>query len=151
MTDLAEPCRRSTSDYDADLPVVSHVLKILLAREAYDEARRADLATGDVQAHRLVGQAVGILMERFEITEDRALHCLQRVATRGHLTLGQVARVVVDRVNARARAEVPGNERAGRDSETCVPTAWATAGTRGPLAAWSDVAPTGTDGSGASA
>jgi hypothetical protein len=147
MTDLAEP-GRATSDNDADLPVVSHALAILLTREAYDEARRADVATGDVQAHRLVGQAVGILMERFEITEDRALHCLQRVATRGHLHLWQVARVLVDRVNARARIEASGTERAGRDTETCTPAAFATAGTRGPRAAWSEIAPTGTDGLG---
>ncbi len=74
------------------------------ALDAIDAARRADKVSGDISAHRLLGQAVGILMERYEVAEDRALHCLLRVADARQVELREVARVVVDRANARARA-----------------------------------------------
>lgn len=74
------------------------------ALDAIATARRADKVGGDIQAHRLLGQAVGILMERYEVAEDRALHCLLRVADARQVELCEVARVVVDRANARARA-----------------------------------------------
>ena len=54
-------------------------------------------------ARWLLGRAVGSLMERFEINEDRALYCLVRMAAAGQVGLGEVARVVVDEVNTRAQ------------------------------------------------
>jgi AmiR/NasT family two-component response regulator len=104
MTDLKSP---STS---ADFPARQHVRSggalwaVASAVEAFQSARRADRASGDVQGHRLLGQAVGILMERYEVGEDRALHCLLRVADASQVELCEVARVVVDGVNARGRA-----------------------------------------------
>jgi AmiR/NasT family two-component response regulator len=59
-------------------------------------------ASGDLHSHRLLGQAVGILMERYEIGEDRALHCLQRVADSRQVDLREVARIVVQAANERA-------------------------------------------------
>ena len=79
-------------------------LALASAVAAFDVARRADAASGDIRAHRLLGQAVGILMERYEIGDDRALHCLLRVADATQVELREVARVVVDSANARARA-----------------------------------------------
>ena len=70
---------------------------------ALSHARRADHAAEAVPTRQLIGQAVGILMERFELTEERALYYLVRVAAAGQLALRDVARVVVDQVSARAR------------------------------------------------
>jgi AmiR/NasT family two-component response regulator len=115
MSHLARPSkhsppRRSSADPGANTPVLTQVLTIPAARDAFNQARRADLTSEELQAHRVVGQAVGILMERFEITEDRALHCLQRVAATGNVALQQVARVVVDRTNLRARSDALGGD-----------------------------------------
>jgi GAF domain-containing protein len=69
---------------------------------ALDHARLSDQANDAMPTRQLIGQAVGILMERFEITEDRAMLLLVRVATSGQLELRQVAREVVDQVALRA-------------------------------------------------
>jgi ANTAR domain/GAF domain len=61
-----------------------------------------------VRTRQLIGQAVGILMERFEITEDRAMYLLVRVATTGQLMLRDVAREVVDQVTLRAHRHESG-------------------------------------------
>src|SRR3712207_5560630 len=70
---------------------------------ALDHARHTDQASEAMPTRQLIGQAVGILMERFEITEDRAMLLLVRVATTGQLKLRDVAREVVDQVALRAR------------------------------------------------
>jgi GAF domain-containing protein len=69
---------------------------------ALQHARHADLDDEAVPEPQLVGTAVGILMERFEIPHDRALYYLVRIASTGHLQLRDVARVVVSQVTDRA-------------------------------------------------
>jgi len=74
---------------------------------ALGHARHADLddlEDLDVPERQLVGVAIGILMERFEIPQDRALYYLVRVASIGLVELRQVAREVVEQVTLRARA-----------------------------------------------
>jgi transcriptional regulator with GAF, ATPase, and Fis domain len=59
-------------------------------------------------AHEPIGQAVGILMERFEINEEQAMYYLVRVATAAELQLREVAGEVVEEVNRRTlRSESP--------------------------------------------
>jgi GAF domain-containing protein len=70
---------------------------------ALDHARHADQANEAMPTRQLIGQAVGILMERFEITEERAMYLLVRVGTAGQLKLREVAREVVDQVTLRAQ------------------------------------------------
>ena len=106
MTDLAPASRPSRHNADSKAPQRTDFLVIPAAYAALAQAARIDRVSDDVHAHRLVGQAVGILMERFEITAARALHCLQRVAAAGEVDLCDVARTVVDRVRARADAAV---------------------------------------------
>jgi hypothetical protein len=93
----------SSTCYSPEAPTRAAYLAIPAARAALESARRVDSARGDITGHRLIGQAVGILMERYEITEDRALHCLQRMAVAGQVELREVARMVVGRVDARGR------------------------------------------------
>ena len=75
---------------------------------ALSHARRADRAAEAVPTRQLIGQAVGILMERFELTEDRAMYYLVKIAAAGRLQLRDVAREVVDQVTLRARKHDPG-------------------------------------------
>lgn len=64
-------------------------------------ARRLEVTHASAQTHRLIGQAIGMLSERFEITDERAFYYLVRVASAGGLELRQVAREVVDQGNRR--------------------------------------------------
>lgn len=66
------------------------------AAMALDHARHADEAGHGIMPRDLVGQAVGILMDRFEVTEGRAMYYLVRIAAAGELTLPDAAREVVD-------------------------------------------------------
>jgi GAF domain-containing protein len=72
------------------------------AATALAHARRADNLGSVIPARELVGQAVGVLMERFEISEDRAMYYLVRVATVAELPLRDVAHEVVQEVSGRA-------------------------------------------------
>ena len=71
---------------------------------ALGHARHADLSDAAVPERQLLGMAVGILMERFELPNDRALYYLVRVASTGALELREVAREVVKQVTGRASA-----------------------------------------------
>ncbi len=68
-------------------------------------ARRLEVTHASAQTHRLIGQAIGMLSERYEITDERAFYYLVRVASAGSLELRQVAREVVDQGNRRAGAD----------------------------------------------
>ena len=91
----------ATSDIDPQAP---HRAELFAAHAtlALEHARRADQAREAIPTRQLIGQAVGILMERFEITEERAMYLLVRVGTAGQLKLREVAREVVDQVTTRA-------------------------------------------------
>jgi transcriptional regulator with GAF, ATPase, and Fis domain len=65
-------------------------------------ARHLEALHASAQTHRLIGQAIGMLAERFELTDDRAFYYLVRVASAGGLELRHVAREVVDQGNRRA-------------------------------------------------
>lgn len=67
--------------------------------------RRLEATHASARTHRLVGQAIGMLAERYEITDERAFYYLVRVAAAGGLELWQVAREVVDQGNRRAESD----------------------------------------------
>jgi GAF domain-containing protein len=92
----------TTSAIDPDAPHHAQLFATHAAL-ALDHARHADQANEAMPTRQLIGQAVGILMERFEITEERAMYLLVRVGTAGQLKLREVAREVVDQVTLRAQ------------------------------------------------
>jgi AmiR/NasT family two-component response regulator len=49
-----------------------------------------------VDARKLVGQAMGILMERFDLDADRAFAVLQRYSQNGNVKLRDVAQQLID-------------------------------------------------------
>ena len=69
---------------------------------ALGHARHADPTDEALPERQLVGMAIGILMERYEIPHDRALFYLVRVASSGRLGPREVAREVVRQVTSRA-------------------------------------------------
>ena len=54
-----------------------------------------------VLARTTIGKAVGILMERYQMNEDRAFAYLTRASSHGNLKLRDVAQEVVDNANDR--------------------------------------------------
>jgi GAF domain-containing protein len=67
---------------------------------ALAQARHVDVSEA-VAAHHYIRQAVGILMERLQITEDRAMYYLVRVATVAELKIQDVAREIVHEATRR--------------------------------------------------
>jgi len=50
-------------------------------------------------ARKVIGQAIGILMERYEMNEDRAFAFLVRASSHGNVKLRSVAQELVDQRN----------------------------------------------------
>lgn len=92
----------TSATIDADAPQLAQLFATHAAL-ALDHARHADQANEAMPTRQLIGQAVGILMERFEITEERAMYLLVRVGATGQLKLREVAREVVDQVTLRVQ------------------------------------------------
>ena len=54
---------------------------------------------------KVIGQAIGAVMQRFELDEARAFEFLVRVSNSGNIKLRDVAQEVVDELNAQAQAK----------------------------------------------
>ena len=63
----------------------------------HDEQLNEALAT-----RKTIGQAIGIVMERYHIDEDRAFHFLLRTSSHGNIKLREVALHVVEEANQQA-------------------------------------------------
>ena len=66
------------------------------ASVALASARREENLTLAVDARKLVGQAVGMLMERYNLDDDRAFHVLKRYSQQTSTKLRDVAQQVID-------------------------------------------------------
>lgn len=62
----------------------------------------ADLRTA-LEARRTIGQAIGILMERYELTDEQAFAFLTRLSSHRNVKLRQVAQEIVDEAQARGK------------------------------------------------
>ncbi|MEU4393776.1 GAF and ANTAR domain-containing protein [Kribbella sp. NPDC023855] len=80
---------------------------------AIDSARRVDTLTQAVDARRLVGQAMGILMERHDLDEMRAFEVLRRYSMDSNRKLRDVAQELIETRKLpsthRARSRIPGH------------------------------------------
>jgi GAF domain-containing protein len=66
--------------------------------------REEDLNTA-LASRKLIGQAIGIVMERYQMDEDRAFGYLARVSQHGNVKLRDVARELVEQRNLRNDGE----------------------------------------------
>jgi GAF domain-containing protein len=67
---------------------------------ALGNAHERDTLTEALGTRKVIGQALGILMERYTMDEDRAFAFLVRASTRGNTKLRHVAQRLVDERNA---------------------------------------------------
>lgn len=66
---------------------------------ALGRARKEDQLNQAIVARKVIGQAIGIVMERYELTEDRAFQFLIRASQASNIKLRAVAQEIVDDTN----------------------------------------------------
>ena len=86
---------RSPRWFDADALPVAEVLG-RHASIALASARQEDSLQQAIEARTLIGQAQGILMERFDLDEESAFKVLRRHSQNTNLKLNEVARILVN-------------------------------------------------------
>ena len=72
---------------------------------ALGRARHEHQLNESVASRQAIGTAVGIIMERYRIAEDRAFQFLVRASSTSNLKLRAIAQEVVETANERFRAE----------------------------------------------
>jgi hypothetical protein len=78
------------------------------ARSAVAYASQIDGLRDALEKRQLIGQAVGIVMERFSLTEDRAFAFLVRLSSTRNVKLRTVAQEFVDEMSERRADATPG-------------------------------------------
>ena len=92
----------STTTDEID-PAAEPVAELFAAHAAIalGNARRVGQLNEALQSRKLIGQAVGILMERYQLNEERAFAFLMRASSHGNVKLRDVAQELVADQNAR--------------------------------------------------
>ena len=66
---------------------------------ALAHARRESELNSAIDSRKLIGQAIGLTMRRFEIDEERAFHFLVRASSTGNIKVRDIAQELVDEAN----------------------------------------------------
>jgi GAF domain-containing protein len=85
----------ATRSFSADDEAIAHILA-QHASVAVANAQNDESLAQAIDARRLVGQAMGILMERFDIDADRAFAILRRYSQDTNTKLREVAQHLID-------------------------------------------------------
>jgi hypothetical protein len=89
-----------SDDIDPDAPSIAELFA-LHAAIALGGARHVTNLNQALQTRKVIGQALGILMERYQMTEDRAFAFLVRASSTSNHKLHTIAQEIVDTANAR--------------------------------------------------
>jgi GAF domain-containing protein len=94
----------STSSDTID-PAAVHMAELFAAHASLTlgHARREEHLSTALRTRKVIGQAIGILMERHDLDEDGAFAFLTRVSSHTNVKLRKVAQEIVDRRNDVAR------------------------------------------------
>jgi GAF domain-containing protein len=68
---------------------------------AVGHAHERDNLNEALHSRKVIGQAIGIVMERYGMNEDRAFHFLVRASSHGNIKLRDIAQEIVDQGNQR--------------------------------------------------
>ena len=80
----------TSDDIEDGVALAAHVAVALAGAQQVENLERA------VGNRTIIGQATGILMERFDLTSDRAFGALTRLSQQQNVKLRQVARQIVE-------------------------------------------------------
>ncbi|NOL45472.1 GAF and ANTAR domain-containing protein [Kribbella sandramycini] len=89
------PYNEAPDSFSADDEAIAHILA-RHASVAVASARQEENMAAAVDARKLVGQAMGILMERFDVDGDRAFAILRRYSQDNNRKLRDVAQELID-------------------------------------------------------
>ncbi|WP_346007893.1 ANTAR domain-containing protein [Janibacter terrae] len=83
-------------------PDVVHTAELFAAHAAtaLGHARREDQLNEALATRKAIGQAIGLVMERYQITEDHAFQFLVRVFTTSNIKMRDLAQELIDTANA---------------------------------------------------
>jgi GAF domain-containing protein len=86
-------------------PEVRHLAELFAthAALALGRARQVEDLNTALESRKVIGQAIGILMERHRVDEDRAFRFLIGVSNHSNIKLREIARELVDQANTAAR------------------------------------------------
>jgi GAF domain-containing protein len=96
-----------STDSDAIDPLVIRITSLYAAHAAVavDRARREENLRTALGTRKLIGQAVGIVMARFELDEKMAFRYLVRLSSNSNVKLRDIARDLVAETNGRANGK----------------------------------------------
>lgn len=82
-------------------PDVVHTAELFAAHAAValGRARRESQLSEAMQTRKAIGQAIGLVMERYQIDEERAFQFLVRVSTTSNIKMRDIAREIIDTAN----------------------------------------------------
>ncbi|HET6915129.1 MAG TPA: GAF and ANTAR domain-containing protein [Acidimicrobiales bacterium] len=82
-------------------PDADHIADLFAAHAAIalEHARERDTLNQALQSRKVIGQALGIVMERYEMNEDRAFQFLVRASSTSNTKLRDIAQELVDQRN----------------------------------------------------
>lgn len=88
---------------DSILPEAEQLAQLFAAHAAIalGHAQEREGLNEALSSRKVIGQALGILMERYQLPEDRAFAFLVRASSHGNIKLRAVAQELVDQANAR--------------------------------------------------
>ncbi|HVH93965.1 MAG TPA: GAF and ANTAR domain-containing protein [Nocardioidaceae bacterium] len=89
---------RGSSPTDADEMVTSFATHASIA--LHEAGQIANLRDA-LESRQVIGQAIGIIMERYRLSEDRAFAYLVRASSHANIKLRQIARDLVNENNSR--------------------------------------------------
>lgn len=86
-------------------PDVQYVAELFAAHAALalGRARQVEGLNTALQTRKVIGQALGIVMQRYQLDEDRAFQFMIRVSSQSNVKLRDIAQEIVDRMNEDAR------------------------------------------------
>jgi GAF domain-containing protein len=91
----------TTSDeVDPDAPALARIFAAHSAI-AVGHARERETLFEGLQTRKVIGQAIGIVMERYQMDEDRAFSFLVRASSHGNIKLRDIAQELVEQRNTR--------------------------------------------------
>jgi GAF domain-containing protein len=89
-------------DIDEEAPGIAELFAVHAAT-ALGSVTQVETLNAGMQTRKIIGQALGLLMERYHLDEDRAFGFLVRVSQNENIKLRDVAQGLVDAANAENR------------------------------------------------
>ncbi len=102
-----------TEDISDEASAMAELFATQAAVALGSNRRRLNLSEG-MHSRQMIGQAVGILMERYQMDEAAAFRYLVRTSTTGNVRLRDVAESIVEDLNARRGSAPHGGAEAGQ-------------------------------------